>query len=335
MRILLATIFGLLNVLAYSQCSVGCDRTDPADANLTVAANEVVCITESKVFGTIAVNRVGTAVGQRGGELRICGIGTVLEATSSFAVFPDQAPWWTGGVIKLFNCGRIIQSGAFSDFGDVAIEAFCSDCGNASYPLDTAIQVTGSKVLTGWNCVTVLPIELTDFSVYKNNKDVSLVWTTGSELDNDFFEVQVSDDGLNWKTVVVIQGAGTSQEENTYQYFDGDDKLSKRYYRLKQVDFDGKSSYSTVKVVRFEDGDFLTVYQQGDDVVLEMDAKGQSFVYVFDINGKMVQASQFYNGTLSGESKLTFSKANLSSGIYHLKVYNNGNLQAKKFIISQ
>lgn len=335
MRILLATIFGLLNVIAYSQCSVGCDRSNPADANLTVAADEVVCITTSKVFGTIAVNRVATSTGLNGGELRVCGVGTVLEATASFAVFPDQAPWWTGGVIKLFNCGRIIQSGSFSDFGDVAIEAYCTDCGNANYPLDTAIQVTGSKVLTGWVCNTVLPIELVDFSVYKNETDVSLVWTTASELDNDYFEVQVSNDGLTWVTVSLVQGAGTTQEQSTYQFFDDSEKLSKRYYRLKQVDYDGKSSYSAIKVVRFEEEEFLAVYQQGNDVVIELDQKGQSVIHIYDVNGKMVQASQFYNATESGQSRVTFSKEKLSSGVYHLNIYNDGTLQTKKFIISQ
>ena len=87
----------------------------------------------------------------------------------------------------------------------------------------------------------VLPIELLSFTGKATGAWNELHWTTASELNNDHFELERSDDGVTWQTLATAPGAGTSQQTITYSEVDRA-PYPLTYYRLKQVDFDGTSS---------------------------------------------------------------------------------------------
>jgi hypothetical protein len=93
------------------------------------------------------------------------------------------------------------------------------------------------------NNTNILPVELISFTAKCNNNDVELVWTTASEINNDYFEVQKSDDGNLWYYVGTVKGAGNSSKINNYSFVDKEN-IANAYYRLRQVDFDGKFEYS-------------------------------------------------------------------------------------------
>lgn len=316
-----------------AQCTTGCDRIDPPIANLSVLPDEVVCITASNVVGTVQIGRGFKGIGQLGGELRVCGSSTTLTATSSFSIYGDDG-FYNGGVVKLFNCATLNVTGSFSDNYDAGIQAYCNDCGTADYTINDAVTVTGAKILTGWECTQVLPVELTAFDLFKSGNNVSLIWKTSSEINNDFFEVESSNDGNSWASIGVVQGAGNSNVENTYSFYDDSKKGNVVYYRLKQTDYDGTTDYSEVKVVRFNNSDYLTVYKSGNDLKVELDANGGTTVHVFDMNGKMVKATQFYNAADNGKTLLTFDAGQLSAGVYSVNVYTGGSFSTKKFIVT-
>jgi hypothetical protein len=89
--------------------------------------------------------------------------------------------------------------------------------------------------------VITLPIELVDFYVLNKDNVNNLYWTTASEINNDYFIVENSEDGYVWETVVIIKGAGNSTIEIVYDFSHEDYKNILNYYRLTQVDFDGRS----------------------------------------------------------------------------------------------
>ncbi|OGU79480.1 MAG: hypothetical protein A2W11_03655, partial [Ignavibacteria bacterium RBG_16_35_7] len=99
---------------------------------------------------------------------------------------------------------------------------------------------------------TIVPIELTSFTVNAGNKDVVLKWSTASELNNLGFEIERAKDGnkLNWVTIGFVEGSGTSTEINDYVFMDKDPLQGTSYYRLKQVDYDG--SFRLFNEVRVE-----------------------------------------------------------------------------------
>ncbi|MFN8283960.1 MAG: M64 family metallopeptidase [Chitinophagales bacterium] len=91
-----------------------------------------------------------------------------------------------------------------------------------------------------------LPVELTEFSGKTENDINILSWVTASELNNDYFEVQRSSDAEEWTAIGTVKGHGTCRVANSYELNDDQPNNGINYYRLKQVDFDGKFNYSHV-----------------------------------------------------------------------------------------
>ncbi|MEQ9425591.1 MAG: choice-of-anchor D domain-containing protein [Cyclobacteriaceae bacterium] len=96
---------------------------------------------------------------------------------------------------------------------------------------------------------TPLPIELIFFAGESTDRGVQLKWATATEVNNDFFTIERSTDILNFEEIVTVSGAGNSQERLDYSYLDMSPIPGIGYYRLKQTDFDGTTSYSKVIVV--------------------------------------------------------------------------------------
>ncbi|HPY82597.1 MAG TPA: hypothetical protein PLU45_04495, partial [Bacteroidales bacterium] len=96
---------------------------------------------------------------------------------------------------------------------------------------------------------TFLPIELAYWHAENKGTYVKLSWTTASETNNHLFHVQRSSDGKEWKTISTIVGAGTSTTSINYHEIDEEPIHNIAYYRLQQVDFDGKCSFSRIIAV--------------------------------------------------------------------------------------
>ncbi len=102
----------------------------------------------------------------------------------------------------------------------------------------------------------MMPVELIDFSAKFNDtrQQVDLNWTTASELNNDYFLVERSIDGENYEQIARIQGSGTTQEARYYESLDTHPIAGTiNYYRLKQVDYNGRFEYSDLKAVMIPD----------------------------------------------------------------------------------
>lgn len=95
-------------------------------------------------------------------------------------------------------------------------------------------------------CGLVLPVELTYFKGEQTGAFVSLHWRTTTERDNAYFEVEKSDDGWHWVGVGRVEGRGTTNEATNYDLLDNHPFPGINYYRLRQVDIDGKEEYLEV-----------------------------------------------------------------------------------------
>jgi hypothetical protein len=97
------------------------------------------------------------------------------------------------------------------------------------------------------NCSNPLPIELLSFDGFNYNSHNLLSWKTATEMNNDFYTIERSSDGINWEKVANIDGAGTSTTLLSYTFKDYmfiKDAIN--YYRLKQTDFNGQYEYSGI-----------------------------------------------------------------------------------------
>jgi hypothetical protein len=89
----------------------------------------------------------------------------------------------------------------------------------------------------GAGCPYPLPIELVRFTAAQKGESALLSWTTGSEIDNDYFTVERSDDAINYQMIGIVKGAGNSLYATDYTYIDKQPLPGQSYYRLKQTDF--------------------------------------------------------------------------------------------------
>lgn len=96
------------------------------------------------------------------------------------------------------------------------------------------------------NEVSPLPIELLSFTGIKEGKNNQLKWTTASEKNNDYFTIEKTIDGIEFNEIGTREGAGNSIYYNSYQLTDMNVEPVINYYRLKQTDFDGNSTYSNL-----------------------------------------------------------------------------------------
>lgn len=110
------------------------------------------------------------------------------------------------------------------------------------------------------NISAPLPIELLSFDASVIQSEVLLQWATASELNNDYFTIQRSQSGENWEAIETIKGATDSQVRIDYQTTDTRPHMGVSYYRLKQTDYDGTSTYSPIKRVQVDESYQLKAY---------------------------------------------------------------------------
>ncbi len=129
-----------------------------------------------------------------------------------------------------------------------------SDCQTATVAslncttIEVKIEGPGISSQT-FDCnIVALPVELISFNATPVAKDVQLNWSTASELNNQYFSIEKSIDGINYTSIATIDGAGNSQSIKNYNYTDADALVNsnKNYYRIKQIDFNGEFSYSPI-----------------------------------------------------------------------------------------
>lgn len=95
---------------------------------------------------------------------------------------------------------------------------------------------------------TPLPVKLVYFKASASASSTTLNWKTSSELNNDYFSIERSEDGRSFYEIGTVDGNGTTTEERLYSFTDHAPIAQVEYYRLKQIDFDGAFEYSKVQV---------------------------------------------------------------------------------------
>ena len=134
---------------------------------------------------------------------------------------------------------------------------------NGSWVSFVTTETYGANVLGGNSATSFsdgggegggpMPIELIDFEATKTNENtVLLYWQTATEINNDYFTVEKSPDGLYFQELAQIKGSGNSHTKKNYKLIDNFPFEKQSYYRLKQTDFNGDFEYFNVVSVNFD-----------------------------------------------------------------------------------
>jgi len=172
-------------------------------------------------------------------------------------------------------------------------------------------SVSGFSIFAiGRSATNVLPITLVSFEAELVQLDVELTWVTASEINNDYFVVEHSLDGISWNAVGQVSGAGTTTTEQYYAFTHTQAVAGNNYYRLKQVDFNGDSEYSEIRNVFIGDGGEIAVYPNPTSGILNVPAGIE--MQVLDASGRMVSQ------TLTNGNPVNLNE--LPEGIYTLRL---------------
>lgn len=175
----------------------------------------------------------------------------------------------------------------------------------------------------------VLPIELVEFKADLKNNVVELTWVTATEINNDRFVIERSQNGIDFESVLTIVGAGNSNEFKKYNLFDEKPIQGLSYYRLKQIDYDGSFSYSDLQSVDVTmNVDFNIFPNPSEDGKYEIvtNTNELSEIKIYSATGQLILHIN------SKDEKTLINIQNFEQGVYFLTIITAGGTFTKKLI---
>jgi hypothetical protein len=182
-----------------------------------------------------------------------------------------------------------------------------------------------------------LPVTLTSFTTECDNGITLINWTTVSEQNSDYFQIERSRDGMHWAIVSKVTALGTSSIGTSYQFYDILPGLYfEGYYRLKQVDFDGQYEYFNPiysNCVPFEYFEFSVYPNPVEDVLiikLINASSNEVRLNLFDVAGRLIFSN---HSKLENKTDLILLDVpNLHTGQYLLEISSGSEILTKRII---
>jgi len=255
------------------------------------------------------------------GPLTALGSGGVYfpAATPTFPQFSVQANYW---VDILFSPNQY----SFNLTG-VSDAVGCNNTGT--------LQTLN---VTSVDC-EALPVSLLNLSATPKESSIILTWATAMEQDNAGFEVQRRTDNGEWYKIGYVKGAGTSSSTRNYSYTDEKLASGRYYYRLRQIDMDGRFEFSPVVSAVIGGAENFSLDQnypnpfRGETIIrYSLPQKASVKLTLYDMHGRLVRT--LVNGSKEkGTHAVTINSSTLSSGLYYYKLESDKFTAVKKMTI--
>ena len=219
-----------------------------------------------------------------------------------------------------------------------------------------------TAIVGGWNdnssvgaawvySAAPLPVELVSFTGVPTDRNVELRWQTATEVNNFGFEVErsvisnrssVNSSSINnWSKIGFVEGGGTSNAPRAYSFIEKEVPAGKYQYRLKQIDRDGKFTFSQpVEVVIGVVPTVFTLCQNYPNpfnptttIEFTLPEDGRTSLRIYDVLGR--EQATLVNDDLKGgtQYRATFDASKLASGIYFSKLVFKEQEQIKKLLL--
>ena len=213
---------------------------------------------------------------------------------------------------------------------------------NPTYAFDIDKTVAGSYGLNRFVLVfqPPIPMKLSSFTA-RVNKGAELTWVTIYEENNDYFELERSEDSLTFIKLARIEGTGRSAGSSGYTYLDKNPVNGINYYRLKQVDLEGKVTYTDKVSLTYThnnlgnaEAGYIVVYPNPVQSSINVDIPNRGLksvrLNILDFQGKIIK-----DKILGSQDKLQEDVSGLDMGAYIIEVINvntNEIIGRRKFI---
>ncbi len=172
-----------------------------------------------------------------------------------------------------------------------------------------------------------LPVTWVSFTGKKKQNGVALQWITISEQNNDYFEVERSTDGISFARIGTVKAGSPGTNGNVYDYTDPVPARGRYLYRIKQVDYDGRASYSSVVTIFYDENNaaFKIVAVPGSKqliVTAPLLGVGKVEAMIHDGGGRLLLRKQI----IPGQHNVIETGFVHSKGVYFLSIIRNGEL---------
>jgi hypothetical protein len=177
---------------------------------------------------------------------------------------------------------------------------------------------------------SALPIELGYFMANETQEGIQLQWITVSEVNNHYFTLMVSTDGVIYVELAKIEGSNNSNTIVNYQFLDTKTKGTTLYYKLKQTDYDGKTEVFNPIMINLNTEKSISIYPnpsistQPITIHFNTDIEGQ--IEIFDQTGKL-----YYQTSIS-DNRFEINIEN--AGMYLVKITFNGQMVTRRLIVN-
>jgi hypothetical protein len=191
-----------------------------------------------------------------------------------------------------------------------------------------AAVVDGFRVATTWS--PTIPVEFVDFKAKKENTTAKLIWQTATELNNSHYGIERSLEGKTYEKIGEILGYGNSNQSRTYSFVDEKPNTGVNYYRLRQVDLDGKETVTKAVSVNFSKNTSMKVYPNivKDNLVVDINAvDNTSELTIVNLLGQVVQSKKLENT----EGSISINISGLPNGFYLVRLNSKGNSMTERF----
>ena len=155
----------------------------------------------------------------------------------------------------------------------------------------------------------MLPVDWISFEANLQNADEEVLcqWQVDSQVNNEYFAIERSGDGLYWSEIGKVEGAGTTAESLSYNWVDFSPLKGQSYYRVRQYDFNGATSVSISDEV-YRRAKVIHVYPNPSTGVFNIEGLGSHSIKVFDARGREVK--------IAWESEVSIELVGAEAGFY-------------------
>ncbi|MFD2515078.1 T9SS type A sorting domain-containing protein [Pontibacter locisalis] len=247
---------------------------------------------------------------QDGGISSITSTSGLLPSGTSFSIINKEA------VLTVSNASALL-AGSYT-FMTSTIDA-------NSVASNTAMLIRMYDRGTPASPFTPLPVQLAYFTGNVAEGKVYLQWITASEKDNDRFEIERSVDGERFEKIGSVKGNGSSSQMLRYNFTDTRPGAGTVYYRLKQIDFNGKHSYSksiTVLIGKVSSTGLAEAYPNPFSKELNVQVfaptAGEVKLDLMNTRGQVIHS--FKQRVAEGSNNIVLPLNRLSTGLYFLNI---------------
>lgn len=220
---------------------------------------------------------------------------------------------------------------ATDKIGGFIFRVYLEDVAPSAAPgANTSTTTSFTSTLNGITLNIPLPVELTSFDANVSDANVFLNWNTASESDNDYFEIQRSSNGIDFAKIGEIKGVGQSNLPSDYRFVDAQPEDGINYYRLKQVDFNGKTELSKIVFIDFKKEKKVNLFPtiSTNEINITLPEISDDVTYkILNFTGQIIQEGSFDDNSTTYKINVQ----NFSNGNYLIQIGNKSFSKVLRF----